>query len=161
MKAVFTATYQVNLSAPPVVPTHTVSNFAEGGDAIMVKRDDPSVKTKVGMDGRGSIMVTSKRSGTITLKLLQTSPSNKVLASILSLIEGGPLTFAPVFIQFVDLYRQDAAIGTYGVITKWPDISRGDDIAEQEWEIWAPRLDLVLGDPLFAGLGVAAAEASF
>ena len=160
MKAVSPKTYNVNISAPPVVPTHLVSNYGEG-DAIMIKRDEPSVKKKVGMDGRGSICITNQRSGTVTLKLMQTSPSNKVLAGMLALIEGGPLTFAPVFIQFIDVWRQDSAVGSFGVITKWPDMGRSDDVNEHEWEIWCERLDIVLGDPLFAGLNPAAAEASF
>lgn len=161
MKSVSPKAFQFIVAAPPVVPTHIVTNYAEGGDAIMIKRDDPTVKTKVGMDGRGSVLITAKRSGTITIKVMQTSPSNKVFGAILALIEGGQGQFAPVFASFNDLVRKDSATGAFGVITKWPDVSRGDDIAEQEWEFWFERLDLVLGDPAFIGLPMAAAEMAF
>lgn len=161
MKAIHTQAYNLLVSAPPLIPTHRCSHFSDGGDAIVVKRDDPTVKTMVGMDGKGAVLVTSKRSGTITIKLEQTSPTNKVLAAIMSLTEGGPGTFAPINAQFGDFYRQDVFAGTFGVITKWPDISRGDDFDKPEWEMWFERLDLVLGDPLFASLATAAAEASF
>jgi hypothetical protein len=150
-----------NIAAPPVVPTHRVQGFANGNDVFQAKRNSPSVKPVVGADGKGSVAVTADRSGTLMFKLEQTSPSNKVFAAIMALIEGGPATFSPIFIQGLDLYRQDAFAGTFGVITKWPDFSRGEELAEQEWEIWVERLDLVLGDPIFAGLPAAGAEAAF
>jgi hypothetical protein len=161
MKAIFVKSYQMTIAAPPVVPTHVVSHIEAGGDAIAIKRDDPTVKTMVGMDGRGAVLVTSKRSGTITVKLMQTSPSNKVFAAIMGLIEGGTATYAPVYVQFTDTARQDRFVGVFGVLTKWPDFERGDDFAKPEWEIWVERLDILLGDPLFQGLAMANAEAAF
>lgn len=160
MKTISPLNYQVNVAAPPVVPTHAVGGYADGADVIAIKRNNKSVKTRVGVDGKATALISADRSGMITLKLDQASRSNKVLAGIMALIEGGTQSFAPVFIQFLDLSRQDAAIGTFGLITGWPDLARGDEAADQEWEIFVERLDLVLGDPAFTGLAAAIAEAA-
>lgn len=150
----------MNVGMPPTVPTHEVGGYASGDDVIMVKRNSPVFETEVGADGHGTVSQSADRSGTIVLKLKQTSPSNKVLSAILDLQEAGATTFGACFVAATDLYRQDLASGLFGVITKWPDFGRGSKAADQEWEIWVENLQLVFGAPTFVGLLSAPGEAA-
>jgi hypothetical protein len=159
MKAYSYLNWVVLVSAPPAIPPHQVGNFADGDDCLMITRRNDAVTDKVGADGKMSIAISADRSGEITLKLQQTSPSNKVLNAIADLQEAGPNTFAPILIQAQDIYRQDMGVGQFGYIKKRPEVTRGAGLNPQEWVIVVERLDLLLGDPAFIGLATAVAEA--
>lgn len=148
------------ISAPPVVPAQEIKGYADGDDVFVADRAVDSVETVVGADGIMSVAIQSDKSGTIKIKLAQTSKSNRFLNTIINLQEGGPSTMAPIFGMMQEVYRQDSAIGSFGVIKKKPTMTRGKKTNDQEWEFVFERLDLVFGDPVFAGLSTAAAEAA-
>ena len=126
--------------------------------AEITRRNDAATD-KIGADGKMAVAISADKSGEITFKLMQTSSGNKVLNAIAARQEGGPATFAPVQVQFQDTYRQDIGAGTAGYIKKRPEVTRGAGINTQEWVIVVERLDLLLGDPAFAGMATAVAEA--
>lgn len=124
-----------------------LTGFADGDDVIDIKRRTDSASDKVGADGAMLISLSADKSGEFTFKLQQTSPSNKFLASLIALQEGGAKTFVPVTVLFQDTYRQDLATGTVGYLKKPADVTRGAQGNTQEWTVVVERLDLLLGDP--------------
>lgn len=159
MKAYSMLDVTVVISAPPVVPAHEVSHYADGDDAIMITRREDGVTDKVGADGKMAIARSANKSGEITLKLMQTSPTNHVLTEIHTLQQQKGGRFIPIEVLFQDVNRQDRAAAVAGYIKKLPELQRGAGVNTQEWVIVCESLDVRLGDPSFAGLPVAAAEA--
>lgn len=159
MKAYSALDVTVVISAPPVIPKHEVTHYADGDDAIMITRREDAITDKVGMDGRMAIARSANRSGEITLKLMQTSPTNHVLVEIHSLQQSKGGRFIPIQVLFQDSNRQDRAAAVTGYIKKLPEITRGASVNTQEWVIVSESLDVRLGDPDFAGLPAAVAEA--
>lgn len=124
-----------------------ISGWSEGDDVIKIGRLNDSATHKIGADGTMMMSISADRSGEFTFKLMQTSPSNKFLSSLIQLQEGGALTFVPITVLFQDLFRQDRAAGTAGYLKKPAEIQRGKEGQEQEWTIVVERLDMLLGDP--------------
>lgn len=150
----------VIVSAPPIVPAVELTGLSDDDDAIMIKRRTDLATDKVGMRGEMVVSYSPDKSGEITLKVFQESPANKILNTIANLQQGGPSRACPVQFLFQDDNRQDRGVGSFGYIKALPEISRGKESAVQEWTIVVERLDLLLGNPLFAGLAIAAAEAA-
>lgn len=145
------------LSAPPL-PVHRVSGYSDADDAIMIERREPSTTDKVGVDGKMAVFQSMNKSGKITIKVFQTSPTNKYLNQVVQLAEGGPATFAPIAVSFVDTYRNDRLVGLFGYVMKPASAPRGKDVKEQTWEIVVENLQVLFGDPTFVGFATAAAE---
>ena len=135
-----------------------VTGYAEGDDVITLKRRTPLATDKMGADGRMAVSISADRSGELKIKLMQTSPTNKYLAGLCALEQHGCQTFVPVLFGWLDEYRNDAGVGSVGYISEMPEIKRGAGVNEQEWTFIVERLDLLLGDPAFAGLPTAVAE---
>jgi hypothetical protein len=148
----------VVIGAPPTVPPQVVTGWSDDDDAFKFTRRNDSASDKMGVDGKMATFLSADRSGEFTLKLFQTSPMNKVLMAILALQEGGPSTFAPTQISFVDTSRNDKVIGLFGYIKKVPDIQRGKDVQTQEWTIVVEKATPLFGDPSFVGFATLAAE---
>jgi hypothetical protein len=159
MKAYSALDVTVVISALPAIPAHEVTHYADGDDAIMITRREDAITDKVGMDGRMSIARNANRSGEVTLKLMQTSPTNHVLTEIHTLQQQKGGQFVPISLVFQDTNRQDRAAAVVGYIKKLPEIQRGAGVNTQEWVIVSESLDVRLGDPTFAGLPSAGAEA--
>lgn len=159
MKAYSMLDVTVVISAPPVIPAHEVTHFADGDDAIMITRREDAITDKVGADGKMAIARSANKSGEITLKLLQTSPSNKVLNAIHNLQQGKGNKFIPISVMFQDSNRQDRGAAVAGYIKKLPEVTRGAGVNIHEWVIVAERLDISLGDPAFTAAASAVAEA--
>lgn len=134
-----------------------VTGWSDGDDVIKINRRVDSASDKVGAGGSMMVSISSDKSGEFTFKLQQTSSSNKFLAGLVALQEGGAKTFVPVTCLFQDTYRQDLATGTVGYLKKPADLSRGDKAGDQEWTIVVERLDMLLGDPALVGVLTAAA----
>ena len=129
-----------------------LSNFAEGDDVITIMRRNDSASDSVGADGKMMVSISSDKSGELTFKLQQTSPSNKFLTGLIALQENGADTFIPVNVLVQDTFRKDLATGTVGYIKKLPDVQRGHVAGVQEWTIVTERLDLIFGNVLTAGI---------
>jgi hypothetical protein len=129
-----------------------ITGWAEGDDVIDIKRRVDSASDKVGAGGNMMVSVSTDKSGEYTMKLQQTSASNKYLMGLAHLMEGGPSTFVPVSVLFQDTYRNDLATGTVGYIKRFADIQRGAQGNNQEWVVVVERLDLLLGDAADIGL---------
>ena len=120
-----------------------ISGFADGDDVVKFERLTDSASHKVGVDGEMSVAVSSDKSGMATIKLMQTSSSNKYLSGLINLQESG--FFSPIFIQFKDVNNLDLVSGTQGYIKKQAAMNRGAGIVAQEWSIIVERMDLLHG----------------
>lgn len=129
-----------------------VTGFADGDDVIGIRRRVDSATDRVGADGTMMVALSADKSGEVTLRLLQTSSSNKYLNSLMALQEGGSKTFVPINIMFQDTYRNDTASGSIGYLKKPTDVVRGAQGNVQEWVIVVERLDVLLGDPVLVGV---------
>jgi len=129
-----------------------ITGFADGDDVIQINRRVDSGSDRVGADGNMMFSISADRSGEVTLRLLQTSSSNKYLNSLSALQEGGSRTFVPIVVTFQDTYRNDTATGVFGYLKRPADMTRGNTGQTQEWAIVVERLDILLGDPMLVGV---------
>jgi hypothetical protein len=135
-----------------------LTHFGEGSDVLTVKRAADLGSHKMSVDGKMTLSLSADKSGTITVKLAATSPSNSFLSK-LAAQQDNIDTFTPVTFQWHDSYRKDDAKGSTGYIKRPVDIVRGKEIGEQEWTFVIENLQSLLGDPTFAGLPTQPAEA--
>lgn len=128
-----------------------ITGFADGDDVISMKRRSNLAEDEVGADGNMMVSISADHSGEISIKLQQTSSSNKYLMSLANLQEGGGSRFIPVQLYFQDTYRNDIGSGSIGYISKQADMTRGKKGQTHEWVFIVERLDLLCGDPLLKG----------
>jgi hypothetical protein len=135
-----------------------VTNFAPGDDVFKAERSTDNASDEVGVDGNMVVSLSADKSGQITIKLQQTSPTNSYLNKITSgqdFMEG----FVPVTVEQADVYRADSVGTTVGYVKKHPDYVRGAKAGTVEWVFRFERISFILGDPPFAGLPTSTAEA--
>ena len=118
-----------------------ITGFDEGDDVIALARLGDSASHVVGTDGEMSLSISADRSGTVVFRLSQTSDSNTALSALINSQENG--AFVPIFVQFKDIRGKDLGSGTQGYINKPADMTRGTNVAPQEWTITVERLDLL------------------
>ncbi len=123
-----------------------ITGWDEGDDVIAISRRADSATDKMGAGGEMMVSISADRSGSIKIKLQQTSSSNKYLMGLMALQEAGGSSFVPIAAMFQDTYRNDLAAGTSGYLRKPPDMNRGAAAGTQEWEVIVERLDLLFGD---------------
>jgi len=75
-----------------------VVDFAEGDDVIKVEIEEARIKPYVGADGGNGLNVSPKKSGTITLKLMATSPVLNYFATLYSSLDITPI-LVPILIK--------------------------------------------------------------
>ena len=118
-----------------------VEGFADGA-AIKVSRAEDAVSHKVGMDGRVCTTVSANRTGTITIELLQTSPSNKRLAKLFKI---GSKSLMPVTVDISLMDLMQPGSGAEGVqcwLKKVPDFTRGSEAENVTWEFFCEELTI-------------------
>ena len=147
--------WRKSLTAVNGVP---MTNFAPGDDAFKASRLSDNATHEVGVDGHMCISLSADKSMEITIKLMQTSPSNSYLSKITS-AQDFLESFVPVTIEQADTYRLDSVGTTVGYVKKHPDYVRGAKAGVVEWVFVLEIGTFILGDPPFAGLPTTLAEA--
>lgn len=147
----------VNIIA--LVNSVRVSGFAEGDGVLTIERL-AKPKITVGADGVMVVSFPAGRHGKAVLTLLAESSGNAYLQGLWNLQDAGPSKFVPIQLGVQDSYREDIFAGINGVITDPPKIERGESAAKQSWEITFEQMKIKIGDPTFAGLATAIAEAA-
>lgn len=123
-----------------------LTGWADGDDAIDVKRNADSASHKIGAGGSMMVSLSTDKSGEFSFKLQQTAASNGYLSDLANRQEAGADTFVPVNVLMQDTFRQDRASGTIGYMKKPADMTRGVQGNNQEWVIVVEKLDLVFGN---------------
>lgn len=115
----------------------TVNGVAMGGFAdgtfITVARDEQSFTKVTGADGSVSRSKSNNRSGTITLTLQQTSPSNDVLSALLAQDELDNSGVISVLVK--DNSGDSRFFSGTGWVQGMPSVEYGKEIANREWVI--------------------------
>lgn len=119
----------------------TIEGFDEGDDVISMERLNDSASHKTGADGEMNVSLVTKRDGTITFRLMQSSDSNAYLSGLVGVQENG--AFVPAFVQFKDVVGNDIVSGTSGYIQRPANMTRGENVTAQEWVIVVERLDML------------------
>jgi hypothetical protein len=122
----------------------------EGGISI-VQTEDKNTMT-IGADGEGMHSLHAGKSGTITIRLLKTSPTNAQLSSMYALDTAGGASHGKNTITTRDLARGDVITCQQVAFAKYADITYAKDGGEMVWTFHSVKIDYVLG----SGLAVAA-----
>lgn len=120
--------------------------FADGNDAIIVKRRNPVGTLTVGSDGFGTFAKNADKSYEITIKLMDTSPSNAVLQDILDTSDFIGTVFVPVQIQ--NLSALDSVNCAGATVSVQPDLQAGKDSNVREWVLVTNAAEVYIGGTL-------------
>lgn len=143
MAAELTGTYkgdQVFVTVGPVL----ISGFSDG-DAISVKRTAELYATKVGIDGGVARVRSANKSGTIEIKLLQTSGVNDELSKLFY-VDNFNEDGSPVLpISVTDGNGRTLCSAGQAWLKAVPELAFGDSIGDRTWAFECADLKLFVG----------------
>jgi Protein of unknown function (DUF3277) len=113
------------------------------GTFVEISRDEDTWTKIVGADGYVTRGKTNNFSGTLTLTLKQSSPSNDVLSGFIQLDELTNSGIIPVFIK--DLSGNSTYFSAQGWVQSYPDSTFDKAITDRSWVIALSTLDLFVG----------------
>lgn len=119
-----------------------ISGFSDG-TFLEIDRNDPTWNMVVGADGLVTRSKTNNYSGTMTLTLKQSSPSNDYLSGVLALDELSNAGVVPVLVK--DLSGNSIYFSANAWINKYPDSAFGKDISDRQWEFSLDSVDVFVG----------------
>lgn len=117
-----------------------LSGFSDAADAIAVERSVDAFSQLVGADGDVMAMMSSNKSGLVTLKLLQSSKSNAILDAVLKTQNAGLLSPVPFAVR--DSNSLDLAIAEAAYPAGPPRLVYGPDHNEREWRLLLPSVEI-------------------
>lgn len=113
-------------------------------DAFSFEPNSPIYETTVGADGEVTRSATNDRSGTITITLMETSPSLAILNTYLQLSKTTAIgDIFPVYMR--DLNSGDEIIAQQCWIEEEPAMSKGKGAGEREWILRAAKVTVKHG----------------
>jgi hypothetical protein len=119
-----------------------ISGYTEG-TAIEIIRNNPTWAIVVGSDGLVTRGKTNDFSGTLTITLKQSSPSNDVLSGFLALDEATNSGVVPVLVK--DLSGNSIYFSARAWITQYPTSTFGKDISDRVWAMSLDEADMFVG----------------
>lgn len=125
-----------------VVGAAVMSGFTDG-TFVEVARDEATWTKAVGADGTVTRGKTNNRSGTVTITLKQSSPSNDVLSALLISDELTSLTVFPILIK--DLSGTSIYFSAQGWVQQFANSTFGKDITDRTWTIATAEIDMLVG----------------
>jgi len=120
----------------------TMSGFTDG-TFLEVVRDEPTWQKVVGADGYVTRGKTNNFSGTLTLTLKQSSPSNDVLSGYMAIDEATNQGIFPVLVK--DLSGNSIYFSANSWVTQYANSTFGKDISDREWTIALAEADIFVG----------------
>lgn len=99
----------------------------------------------IGADGSGMHSLHADKSGTITVRLLKTSPVNAQLMAMYNFQTSSATSHGQNTITLNDSARGDVMVCRQCAFTKAPSLSYGKDAGLNEWTWQAVSIDRVLG----------------
>ncbi len=100
---------------------------------------------QVGADGTGQHSLHADKSGKVTVRLLKTSPTNKLLSAMYNFQTASAASHGQNTITVSDSVRGDVVTCRQCAFAKAPDLNYGTEAGTQEWEFNAIAIDRVLG----------------
>lgn len=117
-----------------VVDGTILTGFAEG-TFVSIERSEESYVMYVGSKGEVARSVNANKSGTITITLDQTSPSNAVLRRLANSVATFP-------ISVVDQNTGETSGGNNAWVEQPASKEFGNEIGTREWTIVVPELEV-------------------
>lgn len=119
-----------------------MSGYADG-TFLSVDRDEQMFTKVVGADGTTTRVKSNNRSGTMTLTLKQSSPSNDVLSAFAALDESVNAGVVPILVK--DLSGTTIFFSATGWIQKYPTAEFAKEISNREWIFDLADIDVFVG----------------
>ncbi len=119
-----------------------MSGFSDG-TFLEVDRNEPTWTMVVGADGLVTRGKTNNLSGTLTLTLKQSSPSNDVLSGFMALDEATNSGIVPVFVK--DLSGNSTYFSARAWVTQFANSTFGKDINDRQWVLSMDEADIFVG----------------
>jgi len=119
-----------------------VSGFADGTFVTVERSNDLFTKVSGG-DGIVSRSKSNDKSGTITITLQQTSPSNDILQGVALLDEVSNNGVVPIIIQ--DFSGRTTLVSAFGWVKKSPKAEFSKEITNREWAFDCADLEIKHG----------------
>ena len=119
-----------------------MSGYTDGTFCEVV-RNEATWNLVVGADGNSTRSKTNNFSGTLTITLKQSSPSNDVLSSFLALDELSNAGIVPVLIK--DLSGNSIYFSAQGWVQGYANSTFAKDITDRTWTIQLATLDAFVG----------------
>lgn len=119
-----------------------LSGFADG-TFVNVSRDEQAFTKVTGADGTVSRAKTANKSGTITITLLSTSPSNDILTGFAVADEETSDGVVAVLVK--DLSGRTVHASSAAWIQQIPDDEKSKDVGEREWVLDCAKITSFLG----------------
>ena len=119
-----------------------MSGFSDG-TFLEVDRNEATWNTVVGADGFVTRGKTNNFTGTMTLTLKQSSPSNDVLSGLLALDEATNTGVFPILVK--DLSGNSIYFSANAWITQYANSTFGKDINDRQWTLMLDSADIFVG----------------
>ena len=110
-----------------------IEGYSEGDDVVSIVSDKDQFTKKIGVKGDVARSQTADNSCTITVKLLQTSVSNKLLMAAYNADRETGAGTAPLVVN--DKETGETYVVNNAWITKLPDITRGENVNDMTWTL--------------------------
>lgn len=125
-----------------IVGVNPMGGFADGTFATVAYENDAFTKIS-GADGDVSRSKSNDSTGTLTLTLAQTSPSNDVLTAVAIADRTANNGIVPIAVK--DLSGRSTYVSAFGWIRKQPDSEYAKEITNREWILDLADLDMFNG----------------
>ena len=119
-----------------------ISGYADGTFALLTRSVD-AWSMVTGADGLTTRVKSNNRSGTLTLTLTQTSPSNDVLSGFAVADELSNSGVVPILIK--DLSGTTVLFSATGWVQKFPDVEYSNILTNREWILGLADIDVFVG----------------
>ena len=119
-----------------------MSGYADG-TFLVVDRDENAFTKVTGADGTSTRVKSNNRSGSMTLTLKQSSPSNDILSGFAALDELSNSGVVPILIK--DLSGNSIFFSATGWVQKYPSSEFGKEINNREWILDLVDVDMFVG----------------
>jgi len=119
-----------------------LSGFADG-TFLTIDRDENAFTKVTGADGTSTRVKSNNRSGSMTLTLKQSSPSNDILSGFAALDEISNSGVVPILIK--DLSGNSLYFSATGWIQKYPTSEFSKDISNRAWVLDLVDVDIFVG----------------
>lgn len=98
----------------------------------------------IGADGSGMHTLHADKSGSFTVRLLKTSPTNKILSAAAAFQRTGGSVHGQNTLTIIDKNRGDVITGRNVAFARIPSVSYGAEAGVIEWRFNALQVDMAL-----------------
>lgn len=119
-----------------------MSGFSDG-TFLEIDRNEPTWNVVVGADGLVTRGKTNNFTGTVTLTLKQSSPSNDVLSGLMAIDEATNTGVFPILVK--DLSGNSIYFGGRCWVTQYANSTFGKDISDRQWTLMMDEADIFVG----------------